>query len=64
MTYEYMCHGDCKKVVEAEHKMLDTLTKCPKCGGKVTKLISRSNFVLKGEGWANTGYGLRPPGSK
>lgn len=56
MRYEYLCQGKCDKTFEAEHKMLDTLSKCPKCGGKVRKLISRSSFILKGEGWANTGY--------
>jgi putative FmdB family regulatory protein len=29
---------------------------CPKCGGKLEKLISNSSFVLKGSGWYKTDY--------
>jgi len=27
------------------------------CGGKTRKIITRSSFVLKGDGWASDGYG-------
>jgi putative FmdB family regulatory protein len=27
------------------------------CGGETEKLITRSSFVLKGDGWASDGYG-------
>jgi putative FmdB family regulatory protein len=59
--YDYECkiHG----VFEAIQKMKDLpLKECPKCvaEGKVSeppkKLISKSSFILKGSGWASSGY--------
>ena len=32
------------------------LTKCPRCGGKMHKLMSLNAFHLKGEGWYVTDY--------
>jgi predicted nucleic acid-binding Zn ribbon protein len=32
------------------------LRKCPKCSGKLEKLISRTSFALKGGGWYAEGY--------
>ncbi|HNS88642.1 MAG TPA: zinc ribbon domain-containing protein [Deltaproteobacteria bacterium] len=32
------------------------LSKCPSCGGKAKRLISRSSFQLKGSGWYLTDY--------
>ena len=29
---------------------------CPKCKRDARKILSRSNFILKGGGWGNTGY--------
>lgn len=29
---------------------------CPQCGGKTERLISRSSFVLAGDGWAKDSY--------
>jgi predicted nucleic acid-binding Zn ribbon protein len=39
---------------------------CPRCGGgPIQKMISRTNFSLKGGGWYNEGYGSKAvkPGS-
>ena len=39
--------------------------KCPNCeGGKVTKLVSASSFVLKGGGWYKDHYGLKSGAKK
>ena len=56
-TYNYRCkQEECKHDFEATHKMNDTLPPCPKCKTeKPEKLISKSSFVLKGEGWFNSG---------
>jgi len=53
--YEYEC-SKCGKF-EVNQKISDKpLKKCPKCSGKVKKLISASTFVLKGSGWYLTDY--------
>jgi putative FmdB family regulatory protein len=61
--YEYEC-AKCGHEFEREQRMSDPPVKtCPKCKGrKVTKLISRSSFVLKGGGWYADGYS--DPGKK
>ncbi|MDE0886005.1 MAG: zinc ribbon domain-containing protein [Myxococcota bacterium] len=55
--YEYEC-TKCGHEFEREQRMSDAPVKtCPECKGrKVTKLISRSSFVLKGGGWYADGY--------
>lgn len=55
--YEYEC-DKCRHSFEREQSIADPPVKtCPKCRGrKVTKLISRSSFVLKGGGWYADGY--------
>jgi len=55
--YEYEC-DKCGHSFEREQSISDPPVKtCPKCRGrKVTKLISRSSFVLKGGGWYADGY--------
>ena len=55
--YEYQC-DKCDHEFEREQRMTDPPVKtCPECKGrKVTKLISRSSFVLKGGGWYADGY--------
>lgn len=59
--YEYECQG-CGQTTEAMQKFSDPpLTKCEKCGGALTKLISRTSFQLKGTGWYQTDY--KKPGA-
>ncbi|MCS5635127.1 MAG: zinc ribbon domain-containing protein [Myxococcota bacterium] len=55
--YEYQCEK-CGHEFEREQRMADSPVKtCPECKGRrVTKLISRSSFVLKGGGWYADGY--------
>jgi putative FmdB family regulatory protein len=55
--YEYEC-DKCGHAFEREQRMSDAPVKtCPSCKSrKVTKLISRSSFVLKGGGWYADGY--------
>lgn len=58
---EYKCK-DCGNYMEIiqgiNEKSLET---CPKCNGKLEKLISNSSFVLKGSGWYKTDYGSSKP---
>lgn len=57
--YEYRCHG-CHEQFEVTQKITDpALTACPRCAGRVEKLISQSSFVLKGSGWYATDYAAK-----
>jgi putative FmdB family regulatory protein len=60
--YEYSC-AKCKKTIEVIQKMSSkSLRTHADCGGKLTKLISRSAFQLKGTGWYVTDYGSKSKG--
>lgn len=59
--YEYKCH-------ECDHVFEDLVLsskdtgpeKCPKCGAaQVSRLISGTNFQLKGGGWFHSDYGKK-----
>jgi putative FmdB family regulatory protein len=57
--YEYVCQ-DCGKLNEVLQKISDPPpAKCDGCGAadKLTKIVSRSTFVLKGGGWYSDLYG-------
>ena len=54
--YEYQCDR-CHEVFEIFHKIdEDCRVACPKCLGPVKKLISATNFVLKGSGFYVNDY--------
>lgn len=54
--YEYECRK-CKAHTEAFQKVSDKpLTKCPKCGGRLDKLLSAPAIQFKGSGWYVTDY--------
>ena len=56
-TYEYQCQK-CKKRHEAFQVITaKPLTKCPTCGGKLTRLLGiGSGFIFKGSGFYITDY--------
>lgn len=56
-TYEYEC-SSCKHRFEALQSMTDEpLSKCPKCGKKVKRLISSgAGVIFKGSGFYATDY--------
>lgn len=56
-TYDYEC-SKCGNVFEVLQKMSDKkLTECPKCKGKVKRLISAgSGLIFKGSGFYITDY--------
>jgi len=56
--YEYLCNNCNERV---EHFLISSKdtepAECPKCNGKsLERIISRTNFELKGECWAKDGY--------
>lgn len=56
-TYEYECQK-CKNRFEAFHSMaVKPLEKCPKCKGRVKRLISGgAGVIFKGSGFYETDY--------
>jgi putative FmdB family regulatory protein len=57
MIYEYKC-SNCNVHFEHEQKITEKPKKKCKSCGKFTliRLISKSDFVLKGAGWYKDGY--------
>jgi len=61
--YEYACEN-CGAVEEVLQKFSDKpLSTCPKCRGRMHKLISQSSFHLKGSGWYVTDYAKKSSSS-
>lgn len=56
-TYDYKCDA-CEHVFETEHPMSASPgADCPKCGKRTeNRLISGTNFLLVGDGWAKDLY--------
>ncbi|MFQ6113449.1 MAG: FmdB family zinc ribbon protein [bacterium] len=56
-TYEYLC-DDCEyQFEEFQSITADPLENCPKCGGRVRRLISTGNgLIFKGSGFYITDY--------
>lgn len=53
---EYKCKN-CGNYIEIIQGINEKpLQECPKCGGKLEKLISNTSFQLKGSGWYKTDY--------
>ena len=57
-VYVYECTQG--HTYDAEHSMPPvSLKKCPICGRMGSLVIQPVAFVLRGDGWARDGYGLR-----
>lgn len=58
--YEYEC-PKCGNVFEEWGKASEPhqMEPCPKCGTPAPRVISRTSFVLKGDGWYVSDYGYR-----
>lgn len=56
-VYEYYC-DNCKEKMEIEQRITEQPIKvCPKCNSsRFKRLISVTNFILKGSGWYKTDY--------
>ncbi|MBT3182222.1 MAG: zinc ribbon domain-containing protein [Deltaproteobacteria bacterium] len=62
--YEYLCKG-CGEHFERFQKISDQpVSKCPKCGKEVERLISQTSFTLKGGGWYKDGYSAKDSSKK
>ncbi len=62
--YEYRCMncGETFEIIQKFNQPL--LEKCPKCGGKLTKLLSPPMIQFKGSGWYVTDYAKKLESSK
>jgi putative FmdB family regulatory protein len=55
-TYGYRC-GSCGHEFEIRQKITDdALTACPKCGGKLSKMLYPAGVIFKGSGYYTTDY--------
>lgn len=54
--YEYKCDKCGREFEEWQSICEPAVDKCSDCGGKASRLISHSSFVLKGTGWYVTDY--------
>ena len=61
--YEYHCET-CDKTKEISHGISEKRSpKCPVCGKRMKRIISRNSFQLKGSGWYKTDYPKKPASS-
>jgi putative FmdB family regulatory protein len=62
--FEYECQKCGQRTERIEKLNGPPLRKCPKCGGKVERLISAPAIQFKGSGWYVTDYGKSSSASK
>jgi putative FmdB family regulatory protein len=54
--YEYQC-TKCNNIFEVFHRIEEEINPaCPKCLGQARKILSASNFILKGSGFYVNDY--------
>lgn len=54
--YEYQCQ-QCRNIFEVFHKVEEQINPaCPRCFGQARRIISASNFILKGSGFYVNDY--------
>ena len=57
--YEYKCK-DCGYQFEIKQRITeDALTECPKCGGRIERMIFGAGIVFKGNGYYTTDYVMK-----
>ena len=54
--YEYVCRNCRARVERIENLKGPFLKSCPKCKGRVDRIVSRSSIAFKGSGWYVTDY--------
>ena len=55
-TYGYRC-GSCGHEFEIQQRITaQPLTTCPKCGGKLSKMLYPAGIIFKGSGYYTTDY--------
>lgn len=59
--YEYECGGLCGKITESIEKVGREIILCPHCKAMAFKIMSKSEFHLKGSTWAKDNYSSKKP---
>jgi len=59
--YEYVCRNCHARVERIENLKGPFLKSCPKCKGRVDRIVSRSSIAFKGSGWYVTDYAKPSP---
>ena len=56
--YNYECKkcGNKKEIFYTSIPKDDIIVVCDKCNSDMKKIISTTTFILKGSGWADSGY--------
>lgn len=57
--YEFECIH-CANKIEIVQKVHDSVPICKFCDKEMKKLIGKTNFILRGEGWGKDLYCKRP----
>jgi putative FmdB family regulatory protein len=58
--YEYECESCAHRFERIQRFSDPPLETCPKCGGRVRKLLSSPAIQFKGSGWYITDYAKKP----
>ena len=61
--YEFVCPR-CGHVTETIQSYADASPQCEGCDAATKRRVSRSSFLLKGDGWAKDNYGIQAPEPK
>ncbi len=59
--YEYECARCSRRFERIEKVAGPHLKKCPKCGGKVERVVAAPAIQFKGSGWYVTDYARKEP---
>lgn len=60
--YEYECEKCATRTERIEKVSGPHLKKCPKCGGRVRRMVSAAAVRFKGSGWYVTDYARKTSG--
>ena len=58
--FEFECMN-CGKIIELICPADTELARCPECSAPAPKIISPTNFHLKGSGWSKDNYSSKKP---
>jgi len=61
--YEYECVKCGHRFEKIESASASARKKCPRCGGKATRLLAAPAILFKGSGWYVTDYAAKSSGS-
>ena len=60
--FEFKC-DECGALIDTLQRWDDEPPDCVRCDGQMTKQVSKTTFLLKGQNWARDNYGLKSGGN-